>query len=128
MKALKIVSIGIALLFIQACSHPIEIEGQGDVMSASGTRTCTLSNFQAADAVCSKNYVLGAYQETYTPTPKPGWKFNHWVTYCTTATPPNYECSFTADAATVQKFLGEDHASAKSGIHAGILFAKRMPA
>jgi len=103
----KLVSLGIALLFIQACSHPIEIEGEGNVMSASGTRTCLFENFQAGDDVCSKNYAIGAYQETYYPTAEPGWKFDHWVTYCTTATPPNYECVFDVSAATVQQFWGQ---------------------
>jgi len=103
----KLIFISIALLFIQACSHPIEIEGEGNVMSASGTRTCLLENFQAGDDVCSKNYAIGAYQETYYPQAKPGWKFDHWVTYCTTATPPTYDCVFDVSAATVQKFWGQ---------------------
>ena len=103
-RLLKIGSIGIAYLLIQACSHPIEIEGQGNVMSASGTRTCLLENFQAADAVCSKNYAIGDYTETYYPTAKPGWKFDHWVTYCTTATPPNYDCAFDIPATTVKQY------------------------
>lgn len=107
MSLARLVSLGIALLFIQACSHPIEIEGEGDVMSASGTRTCLLENFQAADDVCSKNYVVGAYQETYMPAAKTGWYFHHWVTYCTTATPPNYECSFSTAASTVYQFWGQ---------------------
>jgi hypothetical protein len=90
-RILKIVCISIALLFIQACSHPIEIVGEGDVMSSTGDRTCLLENFLAGDDVCSKNYVFGFdldqlpvlvpedYAETYNPVPRTGWKFNHWV-------------------------------------------------
>jgi hypothetical protein len=103
----KILSLGIASLLTQACSHPIEIEGQGDVMSASGNRTCLLENFQAGDVVCSKNYAVGAYQETYYATAKPGWKFDHWVTYCANATPPNYDCSFNIPAEAVRDFWGK---------------------
>lgn len=106
-RILKLVFIGVAVLLIQACSHPIEIEGQGDVMSASGTRTCLLENFQAGDDVCSKNYAVGAYQETYYPTAKPGWKFDHWVTYCANALPPNYDCSFDVSAELVLSFWGK---------------------
>lgn len=119
MKALKFVSLGIALLFIQACSHPIEIEGQGDVLSASGERNCYLEQFTAGDAVCSKNGVLGFekdqlptlipedYVETYYPIPRPGWKFDHWETYCTDATLPYFECTFDVPAAAVLEFWGE---------------------
>jgi len=106
-KPVKLVSIGIALLVIQACSRPIEIEGHGDIMSASGSRTCLLENFQAADDVCSKNYAIGAYRETYSARPRTGWKFDHWENYCTNATPPNYECSFDISAAGMFQFRGQ---------------------
>jgi hypothetical protein len=110
----QIVSILVALLFIQACSHPIEIEGQGDVTSASGDRNCSLEQFTAADPVCSKNYVIGAYQETYYAKARAGWQFDHWVTYCTTAAPPNYECSFNTPAEQVGKFWGQTMPSLKA--------------
>lgn len=92
---------------ITACSHPIEIEGEGDVMSASGDRNCSLEDFQTAQDNCTKNYAIGAYEETYTPMPRDGWKFDRWATYCTTATAPNYECSFDVDAATVRAVWGK---------------------
>ena len=118
-RILKLVSISVALLVIQACSHPIEIEGQGDVMSASGNRTCLLENFEAGDDVCSKNYIFGFdldqlpalvpedYSETYSPVPRSGWYFDRWEPYCATATGPSYDCSFNAAAALVQEFWGE---------------------
>ncbi len=104
MNLAKLVSLSIALLFIQACSHPIEIEGQGDVTSQSGNRNCSLDQFTAADPVCSQNLAIGAYQETYNPVPRAGWKFDHWANYCTNATGPNYDCVFNIPAATVQKY------------------------
>ncbi len=47
MKSVKLVSIGIALLLLQACSHPIEIVGEGDVTSAPGNRNCSLEDYNA---------------------------------------------------------------------------------
>jgi hypothetical protein len=104
----KIVVIGIALLVIQACSHPIEIEGQGDVTS-DGDRHCYLeeSTLSPQPPSCGTNYVIGAYDVTYYPLPRTGWKFDHWVTYCTDATPPNYECSFDIPAQAVRDFWGK---------------------
>lgn len=92
---------------ISACSHPIEIVGEGDVTSASGNRNCSLEDFQAMQDNCTKNYAIGAYQETYYATPRAGWTFDHWVTYCPTAAPPNYDCSFNFTAGTVQQFWGQ---------------------
>jgi hypothetical protein len=103
----KLVFVGISFLVIQACSHPIEIVGEGDVTSASGKRNCSLEQFTAADPVCSKNYVVKAYQETYYAVPRPGWQFDHWGNYCEEATPPNYDCSFDIPATQVKKFWGK---------------------
>ena len=47
MKLVKLVSIGFALLLLQACSHPIEIVGEGDVTSAPGNRNCSLEDYNA---------------------------------------------------------------------------------
>jgi Alpha/beta hydrolase domain len=102
---LKIVSISIALQLIHACSHPIQIVGEGDVTSAPGNRNCSLEEYNASADVCSKNYVIGAYNETYTATPRVGWQFDHWGNYCTTATTTH--CSFNVAAATVQQFWGQ---------------------
>jgi hypothetical protein len=108
MNLAKLVSLSIALILIQACSHPIEIVGEGDVTSASGNRNCSLEDFQAAKTNCTKNYAIGAYQETYYATPRAGYTFDHWGNnYCPDAAPPNYECSFNIPAATVQKYWGQ---------------------
>ncbi|MBK6510943.1 MAG: DUF1566 domain-containing protein [Haliea sp.] len=106
-RLFKFLSIYVALLLIQACSHPIEIVGEGDVTSASGNRNCSLEEFKAANPKCTKNYAIGAYQETYYAIPRAGWKFDHWVNYCPTATPPNYDCSFNTPANAVQQFWGQ---------------------
>lgn len=105
-RILKLASISVALLLIQACSHPIEIEGQGDVKTLSGNRTCMFEGDDFGETNCSRNYVVFAYQETYYPEPRPGWQFSHWGNYCTTVTLPPYECSFTATAEQVKASWG----------------------
>lgn len=92
------------LAFVSACSHPLEIVGEGDILSESGGRTCMLYEFQAGLDTCSKNYVVRGYQETYYAVPHQDWKFEHWVNYCAEAI--DNECSFSADAAIVWKFWG----------------------
>jgi hypothetical protein len=107
-RAFRIVAIIITALCIYACSHPIEIVGEGDVISASGNRNCYLEDFQAGQDNCSKNYVDGAYQETYYAKPRTGWQFDHWGNeYCPDAAPPNYDCSFDVAAAVVRDFWGQ---------------------
>ncbi len=105
MKLMRLVSIGFLLLSIQACSHPIEIFGEGDVVSLSGDRDCPLEDFLAGEDVCAVNLVVGAYEETYYGEPREGWVFDHWGNYCLDAI--DNSCSFSVDAETVQEFWGE---------------------
>jgi hypothetical protein len=105
MKMAQVVSIGVGFLVLQACSHPIDIVGEGDVTSASGNRTCLLEDYLAAQDNCSKNYVVGAYQETYFAVPRVGWQFDHWGNYCAAAT--TNECSFNISAAVTKNFWGQ---------------------
>ncbi|NND69822.1 MAG: hypothetical protein HKN19_19690, partial [Halioglobus sp.] len=92
-----------SLLLLGACSHPIEIEGEGDV-SSDGGRSCTLADFLSALDNCTENLVIGAYNETYTATPHPLWFFDRWEN-C--AAPSGNECSFAFDALTVEQFWGQ---------------------
>ena len=120
MKTPGTLSICTALLLLQACSHPIEIEGEGDVTSASGTRNCLLEDFQAGLDNCSKNHVIGAYEETYYATARPGWFFDHWATYCQNAAAPNYDCTFNVPEATVQQFWGQTMPPLRAVFKAGV--------
>ena len=88
-----------------ACSHPLEIVGEGDILSASGDRTCLLEEYQAGAENCSENLVIGAYLETYYAQPRPGWKFDHWENYC--EEDPVNECHFEATEGAVFKNWGE---------------------
>lgn len=62
-------------LFLMACSNLIEIIGDGDVLSASGSRDCLLEDHQAGLDNCTESLVEEAYLETYYGTPRTGWVF-----------------------------------------------------
>ena len=62
----------ILLIFVIGCSHPLEIVGNGDIISASGEHDCLLE-----DNPCT-NYVIGDYDVTYTAMPRAGWIFSEW--------------------------------------------------
>ena len=96
-----------ALLLLMACSHPLQIEGEGDILSASGTRDCYLEEFQVGAENCRVNLVVDAYQETYYAVAREedGWEFSHWKNCFTDAT--GNECSFNLPAAVVRKAWGE---------------------
>jgi len=120
MKTQGILAGSVMVLLLQACSHPIEIEGDGDVTTVSGNRTCLLEDFQAGLDNCSKNYVVGAYAETYRPVARPGWFFDHWATYCPSAVAPNYDCSFSVPESTVQEFYGQTMPPLRAVFKAGV--------
>lgn len=100
----KLLSIAFALLLVQACSHPIEIVGEGDVTSASGTRNCLLEDFEAQLGNCTQNYVALGYQETYIAEPRDLWFFDRWNNYCVNGT--TNQCSFNVSASVVQQYWG----------------------
>ncbi|MBK6508364.1 MAG: hypothetical protein IPG06_02185 [Haliea sp.] len=117
MRTLDILPICIALLLLNACSHPIEIEGEGDVPLQ---RTGILEDFRAGLENCSENYVVGAYDETYSAAARPGWFFDHWVTYCQNAAPPNYDCPFNIPEATVKGYWGQTMPPLRAVFKAGV--------
>jgi hypothetical protein len=54
MNTLKVVSVAVLILLNFACNHPIEIIGDGDVTSTTGTRNCYLEDFKAGKENCTK--------------------------------------------------------------------------
>jgi arylsulfatase A-like enzyme len=92
------------LLLIQACSHPLEITGEGDILSSTGTRDCTYEAFQAGDIACTKNNIIGTYSETYTAVPRPGWKFDGWENYCVNSN--GNTCPFNVPNFIIEDSLG----------------------
>lgn len=79
-----------------ACSHPIEIAGEGDVFSASGERDCLLE-----EQPCNNQIIL-EYVESYSAQPRAGSQFSHWEG-CNTLVGP---CIFNVDATTVGQWWG----------------------
>lgn len=101
MKLIKIGIICALLLLTHACSHPIEIQGEGDVSSNFG-RSCTLEDSLTVPVPdnCAKNVVVEDYFDTYTATPRAGWQFDHWKNYCTDA--EDNTCTFNLTAEQVR--------------------------
>jgi hypothetical protein len=58
MGPVKTIAAAAISLFLLACSHPIEIVGEGDVLSASGDRNCFLEDYKAGADSCRKNMVV----------------------------------------------------------------------
>lgn len=67
-----------------ACTHPLEIVGEGDILSATGENDCLLEQ-QPCEAVAVTEYV-----ETYTAVPRSGFIFMGWEGCASTTN----ECSF----------------------------------
>ena len=65
-----------------ACSHPLVIVGDSDILSASGTRDCYLEDFGTGADSGSKNRDVEAYQEIYYAVPREGWDFTACKHYC----------------------------------------------
>lgn len=56
-----------------ACSHPLESEGKGDIVSSSGTRDCL------QDQMPCENLIVGDYSEVYHGVPAEGYVFVGWL-------------------------------------------------
>lgn len=85
------------LLFVTACSHPLEIKGKGDIVSSNGRHNCLLE-----EQPCS-NIVAGDYNVTYTAAPREGWSFEGWEG-CGDQFP---DCSFNVPATQVAPYWGQ---------------------
>jgi len=92
------------LVLLAACSHPLEIIGEGDIVSASGDRDCLYEDSIAGASNCTENSVIGNYLETYYAEPRPGWEFVGWENYCNDV--PGNECAFDVPANIVQQAWG----------------------
>ncbi|MEM9257184.1 MAG: sulfatase-like hydrolase/transferase [Pseudomonadota bacterium] len=81
---------------LSACYHPLQIVGQGDIVSSNGQHDCTWE-----EQYCD-NLVEGDYTVTYTAVPRPGWTFVRWEN-CNNQFP---ECSFDVPGSAVSNFAG----------------------
>ncbi|MEM9257443.1 MAG: hypothetical protein AAGA91_18535 [Pseudomonadota bacterium] len=91
-------------VLLAACSHPLEIIGQGDLLSSTGQRDCLLEDFQSAQTSCTENMVTHGYQETYYGVPRNGWYFHRWANYCGDAL--DNACAFDVPGSAVEPFYG----------------------
>jgi len=98
---MRILSTLAVILVLQACKHPLEIVGEGDIVDMNGSgHGCTLEQFQAQDVACTENETFTDYIVNYQATARPGWKFVRWEGPCgNLSEPPN--CRFDVVAAWV---------------------------
>ncbi len=101
---MRILLIAALMALATACSHPLEIVGEGDILSATGERDCRLEEHRAGLKNCSENLVKEEYNETYYAQPRPGWKFERWENYCKD-TRVNF-CRFDVPGSAVFAFWG----------------------
>ncbi len=101
-----------AFVLLSACKHPLEIEGQGDIIeTARGVRGCSLEEFQAGVGRCSSNAVAGDEDVTYRALPRPGWRFSHWGSACAQDSPgDDCQLSYSQSLADFwdENFPGQD--------------------
>jgi hypothetical protein len=83
----------VSVLVVAGCTHPIDIVGEGDILSSSGDNDCLLEA-RPCSAVAVAEYI-----ETYHPEPRAGYQFVGWDN-CLTRQGP--DCVFQVDTATVQ--------------------------
>ena len=93
------------LALIPACSHPLEIQGQGDIVCQRSTRNCLLD-----EQPCS-NLVINEYQESYSSNTKAGHYFAHGKG-CSRNLYAN--CDFDIKAAVVRQFLATAQPAVKA--------------
>lgn len=69
---------------LQACKHPLAIEGEGDIVDLNGSGYgCTLEQYEDEHAACLGNEVVNDdYFVNYSPVPRPGWRFVRWDGPC----------------------------------------------
>jgi len=80
-----------------ACSHPLEIIGNGDISSSTGENDCSLENQPCA------NTITGDYNVTYLALPRAGWIFSGWEG-CGAQFPA---CTFNVTGSLVDQYWGQ---------------------
>ena len=89
------------IVLLQACKHPLQIIGRGDIVDLNGSvHGCTFEQFKAKDVACTENETFTDYHVNYRAVPRLGWKFAGWEGPCGhLSEPPN--CRIDAEAAWV---------------------------
>lgn len=87
----------LGLTLLQACTHPLQITGEGDLSATGNGANCALE-----DAPCN-HFVINDYNVTYTATPRAGFGFLYWSN-CQLES--NNQCTFSIAAQHVQHYWG----------------------
>ncbi len=85
------------MALLQACTHPLQITGEGDLSATGNGGNCAL------EAAPCNHLVVQAYNTTYTATPRPGFGFLYWSN-CQIAVANT--CSFAVAAQHVRSYWG----------------------
>jgi hypothetical protein len=97
----------ILLLTLAACKHPLEIDGQGDIVERNnGYRGCSLEEFEGGFTRCTHNEVFEDETVIYQALPRAGWSFSHWDGACAKNS-PEPDCKLEYNGA-VAKLLDDD--------------------
>ncbi|MEM6583812.1 MAG: FAD-dependent oxidoreductase [Pseudomonadota bacterium] len=97
---MQLVLILTLLLFLQACRHPLAIEGQGDIVDLNeGPFGCSLEQYLAGESTC-ENEVSGDYFVNYAAIPRQGWRFDRWEGWCSPLSEGTH-CRFDVSAEAV---------------------------
>jgi hypothetical protein len=86
-----------SILLIYACSHPLEIIGEGDIVSTGNGSSCALE-----DSPCS-NKIVSDYNANYTAVPRAGYGFLQWQGCLG---PQGDNCSFSLPGSLVRQYWG----------------------
>lgn len=94
----KLVLLLVAVLFGTACTHPVEIVGDGDIVSSSGQFDC-----RKEQSPCNFE-IVNEYRESYTAVARAGHRFSHWENCLTEA---GNSCSWNINANMVKDHWGK---------------------
>lgn len=99
----KLLLLPALVLLLQACSHPLEIVGDGDIVDLNGSsHGCLLEQFRAGEKACTTNLVVQGYDVNYQAVPRPGWQFVRWEGACKNNVEPH--CQIIVPADFVQEY------------------------
>jgi hypothetical protein len=82
---------------LSACKHPLEIEGQGDIIELNnGIRGCALEEYAKEFPRCTNNEIFQDETAIYQALPRAGWSFSHWDGSCAKDSPePNCKLEYS---------------------------------
>ena len=103
---MKTITTLLLMLLLQACKHPLHIEGEGDIVEVLyGHRGCSLEEFEANSPRCMDNEVNDEhYHVRYEAIAREGSEFVRWTGTACGANPLPNVCEFDIPAQSVGFF------------------------